>query len=185
MEDEIYEDLKISFEKTLGALRRELSRVRSGRANVNLLDNIKVPYYGEPTALSQVASLQVPEPRMITVKPWEKTMLKDIERAIQQSNLGITPSNDGTIIRLSVPPLTEDRRKELAKQVVKLGETGKVSARNSRRDANAMLKALQKDGDLTEDDLKRSLEQVQTFTDDAIKQLDAIISNKEEELMEV
>lgn len=185
MEDEIYEDLKGSFEKTFGALRRELSRVRSGRANVNLLDNVKVPYYGEPTALSQVASLQVPEPRMITIKPWEKPMLKEIERAIQQSNLGITPSNDGTLIRLSVPPLTEDRRRELAKQVVKLGENGKVSARNARRDANAMLKALQKDGDLTEDDLKRALDQVQTLTDEAVKQLDQIVKTKEEELMEV
>ena len=122
---------------------------------------------------------------MITIKPWEKTMLKDIERAIQQSNLGITPSNDGTLIRLSVPPLTEDRRRELAKQVVRLGENGKVSVRNSRRDANAMLKALQKDGELTEDDLKRSLENVQTMTDDAIKQLDDIVKTKEAELMEV
>ena len=185
MEDEIYEDLKSSFEKTFGALRRELSRVRSGRANVNLLDNVKVPYYGEPTAISQVASLQVPEPRMITIKPWEKTMLKDIERALQQSNLGITPSNDGTVIRLSIPPLTEDRRRDLAKQVQKFGENGKVSVRNSRRDANAMLKALQKDGDLTEDDLKRSLDYVQSLTDDAIKQLDDIVDTKEAELMEV
>ena len=112
-------------------------------------------------------------------------MLKDIERAIQQSNLGITPSNDGTLIRLSVPPLTEDRRKELAKQVVRLGENGKVSVRNSRRDANAMLKALQKDGELTEDDLKRALENVQTMTDDAVKQLDQIVKTKETELMEV
>ena len=185
MEEELYEDLKANFEKTFGALRRELSRVRSGRANVNLLDNVKVPYYGEPTAISQVASLQVPEPRMITIKPWEKTMLKEIERALQQSNLGITPSNDGTVIRLSVPPLTEERRRDLARQVQKYGENGKVSVRNSRRDANAMLKALQKDGDLTEDDLKRALENVQTLTDEAVKQLDQIVVSKEEELMEV
>ena len=185
MEEELYEDLKANFEKTFGALRRELSRVRSGRANVNLLDNVKVPYYGEPTAISQVASLQVPEPRMITIKPWEKSMLKEIERAIQQSNLGITPSNDGTVIRLSVPPLTEERRRDLARQVQQHGENGKVSVRNSRRDANAMLKALQKDGDLTEDDLKRSLDNVQSLTDDAIKQLDQIVNVKEEELMEV
>jgi len=185
MEDELYEDLKANFEKTFGALRRELSRVRSGRANVNLLDNVKVPYYGEPTAISQVASLQVPEPRMITIKPWEKTMLKEIERALQQSNLGITPSNDGTVIRLSVPPLTEERRRDLAKQVQKYGENGKVSVRNSRRDANAMLKALQKDGDLTEDDLKRALDRVQSLTDDAVKQLDEIVGSKEEEIMEV
>ena len=185
MEEELYEDLKANFEKTFGALRRELSRVRSGRANVNLLDNVKVPYYGEPTAISQVASLQVPEPRMITIKPWEKTMLKEIERALQQSNLGITPSNDGTVIRLSVPPLTEERRRDLSRQVQKHGENGKVSVRNSRRDANAMLKALQKDGDLTEDDLKRALDRVQTLTDEAVKQLDEIVGSKEEELMEV
>ena len=185
MEDEIYLDLKGSFEKTFGALRRELSRVRSGRANINILDTVKVEYYGELTALSQVASLQVPEPRMITVKPWEKTMLKDIERAIQQSNLGITPSNDGTVVRLSIPPLTEERRRDLSKEVHRHGENGRISIRNSRRDANAMLKSLQKDGDLTEDDLKRALDQVQTLTDDAIKQLDEIVKVKDDELMEV
>ena len=166
MEDEIYLDLKGSFEKTFGALRRELSRVRSGRANINILDSVKVEYYGELTALSQVASLQVPEPRMITVKPWEKTMLKDIERAIHSQTLE-SPSNDGTVVRLSIPPLTEERRRDLSKEVHRHGEM-RISIRNSRRDANAMLKSLQKDGDLTEDDLKRALDQVQTLTDDAI-----------------
>ena len=106
MEDEIYEDLKATFEKTFSALKRDLARVRSGRANVNLLDNIRVSYYGQPTPLSQVASLQVPEPRTITIKPWEKNLLGDVERAIQQSNLGLNPANDGTVIRLSIPPLT-------------------------------------------------------------------------------
>lgn len=185
MEEEIFEDLKGSFEKTFAALRRELARVRSGRANVNLLDNIRVPYYGQPTALSQVASMQVPEPRMITIKPWEKTLLGEIERAIQQSSLGLNPANDGTVIRLHIPPLTEDRRKALVKQVGQFGENAKIAARNNRRDANAMLKALQKDGDLTEDDLQKSLKEVQTFTDDATNQIDEIINKKESELMEV
>lgn len=185
MEDEIYEDLKATFEKTFSALKRDLARVRSGRANVNLLDNIRVSYYGQPTPLSQVASLQVPEPRTITIKPWEKNLLGDVERAIQQSNLGLNPANDGTVIRLSIPPLTEDRRKELVRTVQKFGETAKISARNSRRDANAMLKALQKDGDLTEDELKKSLDKVQGMTDEATGTIDGIIGRKQEELMEV
>jgi len=185
MEDEIYEDLRATFEKTYSALRRELARVRSGRANVNLLDNIRVSYYGQPTPLSQVASLQVPEPRTITIKPWEKGLLSDVERAIQQSNLGLNPANDGTVIRLSIPPLTEDRRKDLVKVVLKHGENAKVSARNSRRDANAMLKALQKDGDLTEDDLKRALLNVQEMTDSATGSVDEIVGRKEAELLEV
>ena len=135
MEEDIYEDLKDSFEKAFSALRRELARVRSGRANVNLLDNIRVPYYGQPTPLTQLASLQVPEPRMITVKPWEKNLLQDIERAIHQSDLGINPTNDGTLIRLVVPALTEERRKKLVKQVQGHGENAKLATRNSRRDA--------------------------------------------------
>jgi ribosome recycling factor len=185
MEDEIYEDLKATFEKTYSALRRDLARVRSGRANVNLLDNIRVSYYGQPTPLNQVASIQVPEPRTISIKPWEKDLLGDVERAIQQSNLGLNPANDGTVIRLSIPPLTEERRKELVKTVQRLGETAKVSARNSRRDANAMLKALQKDGDLTEDELKKSLDKVQGLTDGATETIDGIVGRKNDELMEV
>jgi ribosome recycling factor len=185
MEDEIYEDLVSTFEKTFSALKRDLARIRSGRANVNLLDNIRVPYYGQPTALSQVASLQVPEPRSITIKPWEKGLLGEIERAIQQSNLGLNPANDGIVIRLSIPPLTEERRKELARNVQKLSENAKVSIRNNRRDANAMLKALQKDGDLTEDELKRCLEKVQNITDTATTTIDEISDRKQAELMEV
>ena len=185
MEDDIYEDLKDSFEKAFSALRRELARVRSGRANVNLLDNIRVPYYGQPTPLTQLASLQVPEPRMITVKPWEKNLLQEIERAIHQSDLGINPTNDGTVIRLVVPPLTEERRKKLVKQVHGHGENAKVAVRNSRRDANAMLKALQKDGDLTEDDLVKSLKEVQDLTDAAVGKIDQIITTKEADLLEV
>ena len=185
MEDEIYEDLRSTFEKTFGALKRELARVRSGRANVNLLDNIRVSYYGQPTPLNQVASMQVPEPRLITIKPWEKNLLQDVERAIQQANLGLNPANDGTVIRLSIPPLTEDRRKELVKTVQQHGENAKVAARNGRREANAMLKALQKDGDITEDDLARCLDNVQEMTDAATKSIDEIVTAKQADLLEV
>ncbi len=185
MLDEIQEDLEANFKKAFDALSRELARVRSGRANINLLDNIRVPYYGQPTPLSQMAALQVPEPRMITIKPWESNLLKDIERAILQSDLGLTPSNDGTLIRLHIPPLTEDRRRDLVKQVKAHGEDAKISIRNSRRDANSTLKDLEKDSDITEDDLQRGLKVVQDLTDAAVAKVDAIITKKEAELMEV
>ena len=183
--EEIYDDLKASFEKTYDALRRDLSRVRTGRASANLLDTIRVPYYGQPTPLSQVAAIQIPEARMITVKPWESGLLKDIERAILSSDLGITPNNDGTLIRLVVPPLTEERRKQLVKRVHTIAEAARVSARNHRREANSTLKEYQKEGEITEDDLARALKQVQTFTDDAINGINGIIGKKEAELMEV
>ncbi len=185
MEDEIFDDLKSNFENTYGALRRELARVRGGRANVNILDNIRVSYYGQPTPLNQVASVQVPEPRVIIIKPWEKNLLADLEKAIHQANLGINPANDGTVIRLAIPPLTEDRRKELVRTVHQHGENARVSIRNNRRDANALLKALQKDGDLTEDDLAKSLKTVQEHTDAATTTVDRIVGEKEQDLMEV
>ena len=185
MEQEIYDDLSANFEKTYGALRRDLARIRSGRASANLLDNIRVDYYGQPTAIAQVAAIQVPEPRMITVKPWEKTMLRDIERAIQQSDLGLNPMNDGMLIRLVIPALTEERRKKLARQVLQNGENAKISVRNSRRDANAMLKSIQKDSEITEDDLTRALKNVQESTDAAIEKIEQIVSKKEAELLEV
>ncbi|MFN3199310.1 MAG: ribosome recycling factor [Bradymonadia bacterium] len=182
---EVYDDLEGRFEKSFEALRRELSRVRTGRANINLLDTIRVNYYGQPTPLSQVAALQVPEPRLITIKPWEASILKDIERTIMQSDLGITPTSDGQIIRLSIPPLTEERRKDLVKQVHRIAEDTKVSLRNARRDANAFLKQAEKDSDITEDDLARSLKVVQERTDAGVAKVDQIIGEKEKELMEV
>lgn len=185
MINETYEELQANFEKAYSALKRELARVRSGRANVNLLDNIRISYYGQPTPLNQVAALQVPEARTITIKPWESNLLKDIERAIHQSELGITPSNDGTLIRLNVPPLTEERRVKLARDVRAHGEDAKISIRNARRDANATLKLLQDEKEITEDDLNRALKEVQTLTGTATARIDAIISKKEEELMEV
>lgn len=182
---EVYDDLESRFDKAFEALRRELSRVRTGRANINLLDTIRVNYYGQPTPLSQVAAIQVPEPRLITIKPWESNLLKDIERTIMTSDLGITPSSDGTLIRLAIPPLTEERRKELAKAVHRHGEDCKVSIRNSRRDANAALKDAEKASDITEDDLARALKEVQEKTDAAVAKVDSIIGGKEKELMEV
>lgn len=183
--NEIYEMLGLEFDGVTERLRRELSRVRSGRANANLLDNIRVSYYGQPTPLNQVAAIQVPEARLITIKPWEANVLKDIERAIQASDLGLNPSNDGTLIRLSIPSLTEESRKKLVKQVHQSGENAKISARAGRRDANAALKEAEKGNVITEDDLSRALKEVQTLTDAAIVKIDATIEAKEKDLLEV
>ncbi|MCA9525018.1 MAG: ribosome recycling factor [Myxococcales bacterium] len=183
--DEIYDELKLSFESTFDALRRDLSRVRSGRANPNILDNIRVPYYGQPTPLNQVANIQAPEARMLTVKPFEQSLLKDIERAILQSDLGLNPNNDGQIIRLAVPPLTEERRQKLVKQVHDNGETAKIAIRNARRKANKDLETMEKDSTISEDESKRGQKEVQRLTDDAITEVDRIISAKDADLMDI
>jgi ribosome recycling factor len=183
--DEVYEQLEAHFESTYDALRRELSRVRSGRANPNILENIRVSYYGQPTPLNQVAAIQAPEARMLTIKPWEQNLLKEIERALLQSDLGITPSNDGVIIRLVIPPLTEERRLKLSKQVHESGETAKVAIRAGRRTANKDLETLEKDGDITEDELKRGQKEVQDRTDRAIKKVDEVIAAKDHDLMDL
>jgi ribosome recycling factor len=180
-----YEDLKKRFQKTYEALGRELLRVRTGRASPTLLDGIRVNYYGQPTPLSQIANVQVPEARLITIKPWEANMVKEIERAIQQSDLGLNPANDGQIIRLSIPPLTADRRKELVKQVKKYGEESKIQVRNHRRDVNAALTALKDGSKISEDDLTRALKKVQDETDAAVKHIDEVIAAKEKELTEI
>ena len=185
MEDEIYDDLTQSFDNAYAALRRELARVRTGRANVNVLDSVKVPYYGVPTPLNQVANLQTPDPRQITIKPWEKNMLKEIERAIQTANLGLNPNNDGTLLRIEIPALTEESRRKKVKQVGDAGEKAKISIRNARRDANSMLDQLEKDGDLTEDDLHRAKKKVQDLTDKGVSKVDEIIKKKSDELMAI
>ncbi len=179
------EDLKNRFAKTYDVLKKELLRVRTGRASSTMLDGIRVSYYGQPTALSQVANITVPEARLITVKPWEPNMLKEIERAIQSSDLGLTPQSDGQIIRLSIPPLNEERRKEMVKQVRRHGEDAKVTARNHRRDVNTAIQALCKGGKITEDDEERTLKKIQEQTDEAIKYIDGLLTSKEKELMEV
>ncbi|NCO51316.1 MAG: ribosome recycling factor [Deltaproteobacteria bacterium] len=174
-----------AMDKAIKALRRDMSRVRTGRASVSLLDEIKVDYYGTPSPLSQVASLSVPEPRMIVIQPWEKKLIGEIERAIFKSDLGLTPSSDGTIIRLPIPALTEERRKEMAKQVRRMGEDAKVSIRSARRDANEQLKSLEKDKEISTDELKHGEKEVQQLTDDFVATVDAVVKEKEQELLEV
>ncbi|HXC61799.1 MAG TPA: ribosome recycling factor [Nitrospiria bacterium] len=179
---------KKMIEKMEGAqdhLRSELSGIRTGRASLILLDGIKVDYYGTPTPVRQIASLATPEPRLITIQPWEPNLIGEIERAIQASDLGVTPTNDGKIIRLAVPPLSEERRKELVKLAKKLGEETKVIIRNIRRDTNEELKKLHKDTKVTEDELKKGQDEVQKLTDQGVQRVDEIIKKKESEILEV
>ena len=185
MLDEIFEDLKDRMGKSIESLKREYSRLRTGRASISLLDGIRVSYYDTPTPLNQMASLAVPEPRLIVIQPWDKTAIEDIEKAILKSELGLTPMNDGKVIRISIPPLTEERRKELVKVARKMSEENKVSIRNIRRDANEMLKDLKKEKEIAEDDLFRSQEEVQKATDQFISQVDELCAAKEKEILEI
>jgi len=173
------------MDKAVEALRRDLSKVRTGRASVAILDDVRVDYYGTPTPLNQVGSLTVPEPRLITIQPWEKKLIPEIERAIQKSDLGINPTSDGITIRLAFPPLTEERRKDMVKQVKKMGEEGKIAVRSARRDANEALKKLLKDKAISEDDEKRDEKEIQELTDDYVARIDKIVADKEKELMEI
>lgn len=183
--DEYLDEMKDEMTKPLKRLRIELARVRTGRASLAVLDNIRVEYYGSATPLNGVASLSVPEPRMIMVKPWDPTMLGAIEKAIGSSNLGITPQNDGKVIRLTFPELTGDRRRDLVRQVKDMGEQSKVAIRNVRREYNELFKGEQKDGSITEDDLKRLLDTVQTKTNEHCSQVDDIVAKKETEILEI
>jgi ribosome recycling factor len=184
MIDDIYQETRESMGKTVAALKKELQRIRTGRASLSILDGIKVDYYGSPTPLNQMATLAVPESRMITIQPWDVSVIKDIEKAILKSDLGLTPSNDGKILRISIPPLTEERRKELVKVIHKMCEDHKVSARNIRRDSNDLLKSLKKDGDISEDEAFRSQDEIQKITDEHIKLIDECYSEKEKEILE-
>lgn len=166
-------------------LKENLNTVRAGRANPALLDKIMVNYYGTPTPLKALANISVPDPRTLMISPFDPKSVSDIERAINEANIGINPANDGKVIRLAIPQLTEERRKELTKVVKNYGEDAKVAVRNLRRDENDALKKMQKDGDLTEDDLKDELDDVQKKIEKAIKDIDAIIAEKDKELMEV
>lgn len=185
MVEDVMKELKARIDRTVDDLRGNLAKIRTGRANLGMLDGIKIDYYGTPTPLAQCAALAVPEPRMITVKPWDKGIMKDVEKAIREANLGLNPMNDGELIRLPIPALTEDRRKDLAKQVKSKGEEHKVAIRNERRDANERLKTLQKDKKITEDDLKRANERVQKETDGGVSRVDELVAKKEKEVMEV
>nr|WP_195258043.1 ribosome recycling factor [Bacillus paralicheniformis] len=185
MSTQVMNETKERMEKAIGAYQRELATVRAGRANPSLLDKVTVEYYGAQTPLNQIASITVPEARMLLITPYDKTALGDIDKAIQKADLGITPSNDGNIIRITIPPLTEERRKELAKLVKKYSEDAKVAVRNIRRDANDDLKKLEKNGEMTEDELRSSTEDVQKLTDEYVSKIDEITKDKEKEIMEV
>ena len=178
-------DLEERIEKTKSVLKEDLNTVRAGRANPALLDKINVMYYGTPTPLKNICNIQVPEARTMLVTPFDPKSLGDVERAISAANIGITPNNDGRVIRLEVPQLTEERRKELTKTTRKMGEEYKVAIRNLRRDANDSLKKLQKAGEITEDDLKSDLEDIQKVIDKAIKEIDEMIAAKDKEILEV
>jgi ribosome recycling factor len=184
MVNDVLSELKSNMDGAIDSLKRELAKRRTGRANVAILDGIKVEYYGTKSPLNQVASVQVPDPRLITIKPWEKSMVQTIEKAIQQSSIGLTPSSDGELIRIPIPPLSEQRRKDLVKDVKRVGEETKVALRNQRREANDMLKEFEKDGEISEDELRKGLDKVQEVTDDYVKKVDDVVGVKEEEIME-
>ncbi len=185
MKDQIFQKLQDDMEKTISSLDKSFSRVRTGRASVSLLDGIKVDYYGTPTPIAQVATLSVPESRLIVIAPWDATVIGAIEKAIQKSDLGLMPSNDGKIIRLAIPQLTEERRKELVKVVKKMAEEAKIKLRNSRRDANEELKDFKKNSKMAEDELFAAQEEVQKLTNNRIEKIDKILAGKEKEIMEI
>lgn len=171
--------------KAIQSYTRELASIRAGRASASLLDRITVDYYGAPTPINQLAGISVPEARLLVIQPYDKTILSEIEKAILKSDLGINPSNDGSIIRIAIPQLTEERRKDLAKQVKKESEEAKVAIRNIRRDGNEDLKKLEKSGDITEDDLRGYSDDIQKLTDEHIAKIDQITKDKEKEILEV
>ena len=180
----IYDETDESMNKAITALKNELMKVRTGRASLSLLDGIRVDYYGTQTPIDQMASLAVPENRLITVQPWDVSVIKEIEKAILKSDLGLTPVNDGKLIRIAVPPLTEERRKELVKIVHKMCEDHKISVRNIRRDSNDLIKELKKDSEIPEDDAFRAQAKIQNVTDDHIQIIDEIYKKKEKEILE-
>jgi len=183
--NEVIREMEGALNKNYDALGKELARVRTGRASISILDSVRVDYYGTKTPLNQCASLSTPEPRLIVVRPWDKNLAPEIEKAILAANIGLTPSSDGEIIRLPIPSLTEERRKELVKMIKRYGEDHKVSIRGTRRDSNEMLKEMEKEGEITEDDSKKASKKVQELTDQASKKIDEMITQKEKEIMEI
>ena len=184
MIDSIYEETIEDMKKSIENLKIELNRMRTGRASLSILDPLRVDYYGTLTPLNQMATLAVPESRLITILPWDVSVLKDIEKTILKSDLGLTPSNDGKIIRISIPALTEERRKELVKVVHKICEDHKVTVRNVRRDANDLLKSLKKDGEISEDEAFKAQEEIQKITDEHITLIEDCYKDKEKEILE-
>ena len=181
----VYEFTKTKMNKTVSTLQSEYGAIRAGRANPQVLDRVTVDYYGTPTPVGQLASISVSEARVLTIQPWDKSVLKGIEKAIQTSDIGINPQNDGSVIRLTFPPLTEDRRKELAKDIHQIAENSKVALRSIRRDAIEKLKAMKKNSEITEDDLKDGEKEVQKITDGCVKEVDELAAAKEKEILTV
>lgn len=181
----VLEELRARMDKTLGDLRRELAAIRTGRASVSLLDHVTVDYYGNPTPVNQVATLSVPEPSLIVIQPWDPSVVGNIEKALRLSDLGVNPSNDGKVIRVPIPPLTEERRKQLAKVVGKVAEDHRTAIRQIRRDGNERVKKLFKDKQISEDDEHKTLDHIQELTDQYIEQIDTITRSKEDEIMKV
>ena len=185
MDNEIYKPIEEKMKKTLSVLKEELTTVRAGRANPAILDKVMVDYYGVPTKISQIGNISVPEARVLMIQPWDLKVLREIEKAIQKSEIGINPNSDGKVIRLVFPELSEERRKELVKSIKKKGEESKVAVRSIRRDAIEQFKVQKKNAQITEDDLKDIEESVQNLTDKFVKEIDKITENKEREIMEV
>jgi ribosome recycling factor len=185
MIDEVYNEMKAGMDKSIDVLSRDLKRIRTGRASLALLDGLMVDYYGSPTPVNQLATLSIPEPRQILIQPWDSQAISDIEKAILKSELGLNPMNDGKIVRIALPPLTEERRRELVRVVKRMAEEFKVQIRNHRRDANEMLKELKNDKEITEDDLRKNQDKVQKTTDDYINKVDKVVKDKEAEIMEI
>ena len=185
MEPQIIKECETKMEKAVSALEKELGKVRTGRASLTLLDDIRVDYYGTPSPLNQVATLSVPESRLIVIQPWDQSLIGAIEKAILKSELGMTPANDGKVIRITIPRLTEERRKELVKLVKKMGENSKIGVRNIRRETIETLRTREKKKEISEDDMHHLQDQVQKSTDTFIGQIDEVIAEKEKEIMEI
>lgn len=185
VDPEIYKDTRSRMKKSVEAMKKDFMGIRTGRATPAILDTIKVEAYGQEMAIKQLASISIPEPRMIVIQPWDKSVIGDIEKAILKSDLGINPINDGKLLRLVFPPLTEERRKELVKVVKKRAEEAKISVRNVRRDSIDFLKEMEKEGDISEDDLHRGEDEIQRITDDFTDEIDRILEAKEKEIMEI
>lgn len=185
MTKDIVSKARSAMDKAIESLKKDFTKVRTGRASVSLLDDVRVDYYGTPTPLSQLGTLAVPEPRLITIQPWEKKLLPEIEKAIFKADLGLTPNSDGQLIRMAIPPLTEDRRKEMVKMLKRMAEEAKVAVRNIRRDANDAVKKLAKDKEISEDDAKRVEKEIQDLTDKFVARADEVVAVKEKEVMEI
>jgi len=185
MESHVAKECETKMKKAIAALEKDLGKVRTGRASLALVDDIRVDYYGTPTPINQVASLSVPESRLIVIQPWDNSLLSEIEKAILKSDLGMTPANDGKVIRITIPRLTEERRKELVKLVKKMGENSKIEVRNIRREVIESLRTMEKDKEISEDELHQMQNQIQKTTDTFVEQIDEVIEKKEKEIMEI